>query len=334
MALKLVFLACGEPVERLLKPVFLRELEKLGAVAVHAGAETWTAEQRLETWRGADVVLTGWGAVPLDRALATDPGNVRYVCHITGTLRGYIPREIIASPIRVTNWGDAPALGVAECTLTLLLACLKNLRQHIEERAAGEWQISSAETTGSLLGMKVGLFGMGTIARRVVEIVRPLGPVLGAYDPYVAEFPTGVERFESLETLCDWCEILSLHAGLTPKSRGSVRAEHFARLPDGGIVINTARGGLIDQEALFAEVQSGRLRAGLDVIDDDYLPPEHPARRWPNLILTGHTLDHMPWRTSERLLQMHAHALYNLQRFAAGERLRFEMTPERYDLST
>ena len=106
---------------------------------------------------------------------------------------------------------------------------------------------------------------------------------------------TGCERSDSLEALVAASEVLVIHAGLSDETRGAVGAGQLATLPDGGVVINTARGAILDQEALFAELASGRLRAGLDVLEPDTLAPQHPMLARDNCLLTYHQLDTLQW---------------------------------------
>ena len=119
-------------------------------------------------------------------------------------------------------------------------------------------------------------------------------------------------------------------------SRGTVTSELLARLPDHGVVINTARGEVVDQDALFAELRSGRLRAGLDVlVDDDYLMAGHEAHTWPNAIITCHDIGNHRWpRRPPRFSESQEIALENLKRFIAGEELQFVMDEKRYLLSS
>ena len=112
----------------------------------------------------------------------------------------------------------------------------------------------------------------------------------------------------------------------------------LARLPRHGVVINTARGDVIDQVALFDELRSGRLRAGLDVLaEPEQLPADHPARQWPNLAWTCHAIAR-DWPTDgappTRLQAMHEVCLDNLGRFSRGEPLRFVMDRTRFLRST
>jgi len=169
-------------------------------------------------------------------------------------------------------------------------------------------------------------------------MIRPFGAYLRVFDPYVADLPEGCMRVDSLRELFAASSIIVVHAGQSDETRGTVSKEMLALLPDGGIVINTARGGIIDQDALFAELATGRLRAGLDVLDGphgDALPPEHPARQLENLLLTAHSVSASRWggvNTQEKLMQ--DVCLDNIRRFLRGDALRFIMSKERYLRST
>jgi len=342
--MKLLFLARGPKSDpRLFPPAFVRDLREFGDVEIVYDAANLPDDEVLSRVRACDVLLTGWGSVPVPPEVAADPGRLRYVCHVTGSMVGYVPVEVVRSPIPVTNWGDAFALEVAEGALALLLACLKDIGTHIQGKRAGGWRIPDV-TTGSLYGLRLGVYGLGFIGRKFLDLCRPFGPVVTVFDPYAArDLPEALAWggdltwVDSLDELFDRSEAVAIHAGLTEETRHSVTAAHLAKLPAMGIVVNTARGGIIDQEALFAELESGRLRAGLDVLDDDdRLPPDHPARQWPNLILTSHQVCRTDWPPpgEDRMMPMHAVCLDNLRRFRDGAPLRFEMDETRFLRST
>ncbi len=313
-------------------------LRQHGELVIVEQGHALSDEQALELLRQAHVVLTMWGSRPIPPALAQQPGNVRYVLNLTGTCRAYVPVEIVRSNIPVTNWGDAPAFGVAEGAMALLLASLKELRPRSMKVAQGQWggckQLGLA--SGSLRGLRIGLYGCGAIGQRFVQFLAPFAPVLRVFDPYAPELPTGCERAASLPELMQHSEALVIWAGLTDETRGSVSAPLLAMLPDRAIVINAARGDIIDQQALFAELKTGRLRAALDVLSsNDSLPADHEARSWPNLLLTCHDITANPWPPRPASLSdADRIALDNLQRFIAGQPLRFRMDERRYALST
>ena len=285
-----------------------------------------------------DILVTSWGARAVPTSLATEPGDLRYICHLTGGMGTTIPLELIDAPIAVTNWGDAQARSVAEGAVALLLACLKGLRFRIERIAAGDWRLPDEFRSGMMNQLDLGIYGCGFIGRCFIDMVRPMGPNLHVFDPYVADVPDGCERVTDLDTLFDRSHTVAIHAGLSSETEGSVTARLLARLPDGGILINTGRGAIVDQEALFAELESGRIRAGLDVLKPtEELAPDHPARGWPNLILTGHSLSQpfpKAYEAADAFEPMHHICIDNLRRHLKGEPLQFVMDRRRYELST
>ncbi|MDT8389152.1 MAG: NAD(P)-dependent oxidoreductase [Lentisphaeria bacterium] len=317
---------------------FTDALKEFGRLDIVEHCRDMTEADILARMRKADVLITMWGAAPIPPALADEPGNVRYVLHLTGTCRPYIPIEIIRSDIPVTNWGDAPANAIAEGAMALLLAVMKDLRSRTDGVRRGEW-IGARRLgvpSGTLNQLRLGLYGCGVIGRRFVDMVAPFKPDLLVYDPYADILPDCCRRVDSLEELFKESEALSIFAGLSDQTRQSVTADLLAKLPDHGIVINVARGEIIDQNALFSELKSGRLRAGLDVLDgSDSLPPDHEARQWPNLLLTCHDINSALWPDRPgQMSDADRIALDNLRHFIAGEPLKFEMDEKRYNLST
>jgi phosphoglycerate dehydrogenase-like enzyme len=313
----------------------LREFGEL--VIIEQGREL-SDEAALAKMRDADVLITHWAGRAIPPALAANPGRVKYILNLGGTCRATVPVEIIRSNIPVTNWGDSPARVVAEGAMALLLAVLKDLRGRTDGVLAGKGAVAGrlGLPSGTLHGLRLGLYGCGAIGRRFVQLVSPFEPELLVYDPYAPTLPESCRRVESLDALFGESEAVVIWAGLSDSTRGSVTAERLAKLPDHGIIVNAARGEIIDQEALFAELKTGRLRAGLDVlVKDDYLPAGHEAHTWPNLLITGHDINsaHWPLR-APHLSESDKVALENLKRFIAGEPLRFVMDESRYQLSS
>src|SRR5690606_31189377 len=249
----------------------------------------------------------------------------------------FVPERVVDSEVVITNWGDYPAYPVAEGAMALLLAVLKDMHHQISEIEADGWRMDMHQHGGTLRNRRIGIYGFGVIGSAFYELLEPFGPRVAIFDPYVDIFPPKAMSVDSLEDLFGFAEIIVIHAGLTDETRKSVTAGLLAKLPRHGVVINTARGAIIDQEALFRELESGRLRAGLDVLDPDYLPPGHPARKWPNLILTAHRID-QGWpdfyEEPTTLNEMQRICVDNLRRFAKGQPLRFVFDKRRYQLST
>ena len=318
------------------QPAFQEALRTLGDFELRESAEDLSQAEVLARIRDADVLLTGHGTLPVPEELAVYPGRLQYICHLTGTLQGMVPPALVESGLLISNWGDAPANELAEASLTLLLTLLKEIPRHLRHNQDGLWWEAMPDASpGQLFGLTVGLYGYGFSGKALHRLLRPFRVRVRVYDPFVDDIPEDAERVDSLAALFDGAHAVSIHAGLTSETRGSVTRELLARLPDGGILINTARGALVDQNALFAELETGRLRAGLDVLDGkDDLPPDHPARHWPNLVLTRHKLTRTGWPDTRTLTPAHRVCLDNLRRFRDGQPIRFRINAERLSLTT
>lgn len=298
------------------------------------GCEAMTPEQIAEHMRSADMLLLSRSPKVPDE-VAENPGRLKYICYLHGTMRKVIGLPIIRSSIQVTNWGDRCGPGLAESSLTLLLAVLKDLPKRILAVRNGEGR--GIQSVGwSVAGLRVGVYGFGFAGRQFVKRLEPFGATIRVYDPYAKEVPEPCIRVNSLKELMETSQALVIHAGWTPETEGSVSRELLALLPDHGVVINTARGAIIDQVALFDELKSGRLRAGVDVLWPDDLPPDHEARQWENFIWTCHEFGGKAWPGEEKQAAL-AHSsvhLDNIQAFLDGKPLQFEIDEKRYSLMT
>lgn len=292
-----------------------------------------TDDEAAALYRDHDVAIVGWTERRIPESLATNPGALRYVCSYSGTIRHTVPRAIVESAIVVSNWGDLPAAGVAEGAMTLLLASAHLLPLALRAQRAGDWGFDGTLCAG-LEDLAVGVYGCGVVGTRFIDLLRPFGARVRVFDPYAAELPEGVERASSLDELCAWSEALVIHAGLSEETERSVGAAQLAFLRDSAIVVNTARGGIIDQDALVAELVAGRLRAGLDVLEPDSLAPDHPIRELDNVILTFHQTSGGDWPPRPGLKKMQVRVIEQLERFGRGETPRWTFDLPRYDRST
>jgi len=334
---RFLHIAKNEPMARVWIEPFCRALREMGQLEIISGGAALEPDEIARKIRSCTILLTCWQSVMIPVEVASDPGALQYVCNVSGSVRPFVPIEIVDAGIPVTNWGDAPALRIATGAVTLLLASLKNLPNRQRLIRNGEWDLGDDFPTAGADGLNVGVYGCGVIGRKFIELLTPFEPVIRVYDPYIAELPDGCIRVGSLAELFAASEAVAIHAGLSDETRGSVTAELLAMLPDGGVVVNTARGGIVDQDALFAEIGRGRLRAALDVLEPDTLPPDHPARQWDDLILTAHKIGRggsIRLTGPRATARLHRYALQNIRRHLAGEPLRFLMDHDRYERST
>lgn len=192
-----------------------------------------------------------------------------------------------AAKVAITITPGMNAVTVADHALALILALVRKIVVQDTTVKAGRWDRVGAMTPGELPGMTVGLIGAGTIGQAVAARLRGFDVKLIYFDPVVPMLESA-EQVGTLDELLQRSDVVTLHAPLTPDTRHMINAATLARIKPGALLINTARGGLVDQEALFASLRSGRLGgAGLDVFDEE--PPGAAAFEGvPNLVCSAH----------------------------------------------
>lgn len=192
-----------------------------------------------------------------------------------------------ARGIAVRAAAGANAAAVAEHAWALILACAKSLPELNARMHEGHWDKATHKSL-ELHGRTLGLIGMGAIGSRVAAIGIAMGMRVIAHDPYARDAPPNVALCALKDVLRD-ADILSLHCPLTAENRNLIDREALALMRRGAILVNTARGGLIDEAALMEALGSGRLRAaGLDSFATEPPAPGLPLRRMPGVIMTPH----------------------------------------------
>lgn len=232
--------------------------------------------------------------VQYDSALMATLPNLRMIARTGIGYDNVILADATAHGIVVTNTPDGPTESTAEHTVAMLMALAKRLKQGDANMAAGKW----GPRTGSLIGVEVrgrtlGLVGLGRIGKRVAQICgQGLLMKVIAYDPYVSAAQgaaLGVTMTD-LDSVLAQADFLSVHVPATPETRHLVNQAGIAKMKDGAFVLNLARGPLVDEEALLAAIDSGKLAgAGLDVFDPEPLPVTSRLRNHPLIIVTPHT---------------------------------------------
>jgi D-3-phosphoglycerate dehydrogenase len=236
-----------------------------GAWATVAGSEPYTAAVFHATSTLKAVLRWGTGSDAIDVAAATDAGVA-----------------VITTP-------GVNAEAVADMALALMLACIRRLPALDDAVRTATWRIDGP--TRDLAGATVGVVGLGAIGRAVTRRLRAFGCRVLALEPYPDEdFCAQYEvELSDLESMLPRIDVLTLHAPANPGSRGLIGAPELRALPRHAVVINTARGELIDQAALAEALSDGDIAAaGLDVFAHEPVALDEPILRAPNTIVTGH----------------------------------------------
>jgi phosphoglycerate dehydrogenase-like enzyme len=283
-----------------------------------------------------EVLVTCWSSPFLPDAWLESPAcRLKYVCHLTGSVRHVVSRRFIERGGWVTNWGTIPSGAVAEHALLLALAALRTLPRWREvfliPRTASNHMESLRVST--LFGRRVGIHGFGQVAQALVRLLEPFKVPITVYSPGVpkeAFTRAGVDVAGSLRELCAASDVVFECEALTATTRHAVGAAELAALRDDAVFVNVARGGLVDDAALLREATSGRLRVALDVFATEPLPPDSPWLQLPGVVLSPHmagpTFDQYPACTQA--------ALGNIRRYLQRRPLESIVTTEIYDRST
>lgn len=219
--------------------------------------------------------------------------------------------------VAVTNVPAYSTDSVAQHTFAHLL----NLTREIELHARYDWSTSQdfcqvLTPQLELNGKVMGLVGFGAIARKVASIAQVFGMDVAVFTrtPGKVDMP-GVKICRSLEEMLSRSDVVSLHCPLFPENTGMINAGTIAAMKDGAILINTSRGGLIDEKALLAALNSGKISgAGLDVLSTEPPPADHPLLHHPRCRITPHTA----WATVEARMRLFNAARENLRSFISG----------------
>ena len=287
-------------------------------------------------WREspAEILVSAWQTPPLNGDITpADLQSLRYVCYLAGSVRKLVPRELVAQGVVVTNWGNAIAATVAECTLMLILMALRRASQWaIAMHREAAWK-TGAPTTQSLLGRRVGLHGFGVISQSLVPMLRPFTDQLQTYSPRVPDevlVRHGVQRVGNLEQLFSTSDVVVELAAATPENYHMVKEAHLRMIPEGGVFVNVGRGCVVDEAALARVAREGKLQIALDVFEQEPLPPDSPFRGLPNVTL----LPHLGGPTRDRRRDCGALALKNLRAFLRHEPQEAVVSLDIYDRST
>jgi D-3-phosphoglycerate dehydrogenase len=206
---------------------------------------------------------------------------------------GFDTIDVDAARARGVWVANSPDYGVGEVAthaLAMALCLVRHLHAFDRDVRAGTWHYASTGDVQRATHLTLGILGLGRIGKRTAELSRGCFRRIIACDPYIDErdFPDGVERVDQ-RTLLESADILSLHVPLNDETRGLVNAAAFSAMKPGIMLVNTARGAVVDIEALVDALRAGRVQsAALDVLPREPMPPGHPILSDPRVLLTPH----------------------------------------------
>ncbi|WP_165452436.1 hydroxyacid dehydrogenase [Paenibacillus thalictri] len=325
-------------IPRHLAPAFfdehtLAELASLGEVEWNPFDRPFTEEELISRIQGADALITSWRCTPVSDAVLDAAGRLQLVAQMAGSIRPVFPTwSVYDRSIRVLNSNYAIAVSVSESVLALILALGHKIIPVDRAMRGGQVQKHEGMESYELRGKTVGLIGLGMVAREVIKLLQPFGGAILVYDPFVSEEVAGElgVHLLPLDEVLSRSDIISLHAPKVPETYRMIGAGQLKRIKDGALLINTARGDLIDEEALLAELRQNRFYAGLDVFETEPLAADSEFRRLDNVIARPH-LAGVNADSRRRIGKL---MVQDMKRHFTGEPVMFEVKREQLAIMT
>ncbi len=312
---------------RMFSPAAWEALDAFADVIHHDGPEPADKASLLALLPPADACITSWDVAQLDADVMAAAPRLRAMAHMGSSVKRFVSDALWARGVHVTSAGLALAMDVAETTVGLMIVGMKRvwpLAQHVR---AGGWRETRWWPARELFGKQVGIVGASNVGRHVIKLLQAFAVHILVYDPFLSAEDAvglGAEKVE-LDELLRRADVVSLHAPAKPDTVHMLNAERLALMKDDALLINTARGALIDEPALVNELSQGRFFAFLDVTDPEPPAADSPLRRLDNVVIIPHIAGCI-----ENCGRMGELAVEELRRFFAGEPALYPIRPEMF----
>ena len=312
----------NETYARFFPAALIERLQGFGEVERNPFSRSFTAEELRQRITDADILITHWGTPKIDAAMLEHAPQLRLVAHAAGSVANIASEALYERNIPVISANPIMARYVAESVLGYMIAGTHRFLQTDSILRAGGWD-PLTDAQGSLFHAKIGLIGLGTVGRILLDLLAPCQCEVSVYAPWefvrLCDFETAMRN-----------QIVSIHASKTPETYHLINKEALALLPAGAVLINSARGSIIDTEALISALKEKRLYAVLDVYEKEG---------------AGNISEELLSLTTDTLLQPHAAAVNagpkmteaiadDIERFIQGEPLQLRVSRSQFLLMT
>ncbi len=281
----------AENVPKIFPPDVLARLGNAVEIDPTLTAGNFTDPRVRDALADTEILITGWGCPHIDEAVLDAAPKLRAILHAAGSVKGLTSPAVWERGITVSSAAGANALPVAEYTLAMILLAGKDLfAQRDRLRAQRAFPYGEIMPGVGNFGRRVGVVGASRIGRRLIELLRPFDLRVTLADPYVdaAQAAALGVPLLPLDDLLRTSDIVTVHAPQTPETHHLIGRRELALMPEGSVLVNTARGSLLDHDALVEELRANRLSAILDVTDPEPLPADSPLFDLPNAFITPH----------------------------------------------
>jgi len=286
---------------------------------------SWQSNQALPP-NDVDIILASWGSPKFEKEFLDAVPNVKMVAYAAGTIKKIVTDDFWERDIKIVSAAAANAIAVAEYTVSAMVFLAKNVRHSAKLYADDDKDnfLKLRDEPVGFNGLNVGLIGASYVGREVIRLLRSYNVKVAIYDPYLTQEEAeklGVAKME-LNQLVSWADVVSVHAPKLPETQNLIGQEQFQLMKDGSFFINTARGTIVDYEAMAEITPRKNIEVVIDVTDpDEPLPASSPLRSLNNVFITPHIAGS---RGNEQQL-MGTLAVEEIKRFVAGQPLKYQV---------
>lgn len=270
-------------------------LESFAEIVNHSALpEVIDSQYILENIPDAEAVITCWGTPKLTKNFLDVAKNLKIIAHGAGTPRAIVDDDVWPAGIRVFTAAPIIAIDVAETTLWGIIDLLKYMKEFDSGMRTGGWFTNLLDikdgTRRLNYRLTVGVVSASHVGRNMIRLFQDFGVKIKLYDPFVSENDAvllGAIKV-SLEELMSTCDVVTVHAPNLPSTQGMISEPLIKSLKNDAVFINTSRGPIIDEQALIRELKTGRIKAYLDVFNEEPLPLDSELYKLPNVRLSPH----------------------------------------------
>lgn len=274
----------------------VERLNALANVTWNPCQRQYTPDELRDALVGVEICITGWGTPKLDENILARANALKLVMHTAGSIGSIASAALYDRDIPISSSNDVMARQVAEFNVMLTLMGLRRAKQFLDPMHAptGTYKWHNYYKSGlkaiPMCKATIGIIGLGAIARWYIQFLKPMAPRILLYSRHTKPDEAarlGVELAD-LDTLLKTSDVVNILCGMTQETYHLLDADRLAKMKDGAVLVNVGRGAIIDEAALVAELQTGRIDALLDVFEVEPLPEENPLRPLSHATLFPH----------------------------------------------
>lgn len=270
-----------------------RLLENRFEVIYNKLCRNYTAEEIKNVTTDADIVITGWGTPSLSEAAQAEDCTIKMIAHMAGSVGDLVSQAVYDKGIKVVSGNRLFAVSVAEGTIAYMLAAQRYIPENvIDMRGGAYWKKEGFRESRRIVGRTIGIVGCGMISKELMKMLRPFNVKIKLFSEYPQDklwLKSMNAEQVGIDEIFESCSIVSLHSSLSEKTRGMIKKEHFEKMQEDALFINTARGAIVREgEMIEAFSERPDLRAFLDVYEKEPLSGESPLRKMKNVYLMPH----------------------------------------------